>query len=299
MSNYYSFGFNPQEVMSIINNANMNAAYQQAMDASYMSTSIFNSVMPDFANMSLSTPAWMQNFGTGMPTFDFSNLSTMDFSQITAGSPYSSGASVITDENGEKLTMAEYAKRHGYEETMTDGVYKKAGKYYRYNPQLKRFAEVSKSEAAQVEKNEKAAKDAERAEEAKERRKANKSQIETEATSIAADVYDSIKGWGTNDGKLKATVDKINADNVVEVWQKWEENHEEDFGSEGGLMRSILDDVSEKDAKKYARTIKAALLERAKSLGLNEDVEAFEGSDLDNWDSYDLIVRAIKNAEKE
>lgn len=301
MSGYFSsLGLNQADIMSIVNTANMQGAYASAMmNPSYMTGSIFNSSMPSLPslptnidmNMSLSTPAWMQNVGTTPAQFDFSGLNTSNpFSSVAVG-----GA--ITDEDGEKLTMSEYAKKHGYEETMTDGVYKKGGKYYRYNGALKRFAEISKSEKAQVEKAEREAKNAEKAEKYKATQKANKSKIEAEAKSLAADIYDSIDGWGTNDSKLKRTVESINKDNVIEVWEMWERNHEDDFG-EGNLIKSIADDTSGSDLKKYQRQIKDALTARAEALGLTEEAAQARETAPESFD-FEAIVKAIRNKERE
>lgn len=299
MSGYFSsLGLNQSEIMSIVNTANMQGAYASAMmNPSYMTGSIFNSSMPSLPalptmdmNMSLSTPAWLQNIGNTPAQFDFSGMNT--------GNPFSLSNGTITDEDGEKLTMSEYAKKHGYEETMTDGVYKRNGKYYRYNASLKKFTEITKAEKAQVEKSEREAKNAEKANTYKDQLKSTKSEREKEAKNIAADVYDSIKGWGTKDKKLAQTVSKINKDNVIEVWEMWENNHEVDFGSEGGLMKSIADDTSGKDLKKYTKQIKNALIARAEALGMTDEVEQARTTSDEDFD-FDSIVKAIKNKERE
>lgn len=290
MSNYFSLGL---DLSSAITNA-VNTANLQGMMNSYMTNSIFSSLPSfDIGNMSLSTPAWMQNIG--------STFSQYDFSSISSSNPFAGGGSygVITDEDGEKLTMSEYAKKHGYEETMTAGVYKKDGKYYRYNASLKRFAEVSKSEAEAVKKADKDAEASKQADAYKEQLKANKSKTEAEAREIAAAVYDSVKGWGTNDSKLKNTVSRITRDNVIEVWEMWQLNHENDFGNEGGLIKSIRDDVRESQMTPYETQIKNALIQRAEALGLKDEAEIFRSANNHDYDSYDTIVAEIRNKERE
>ena len=59
-------------------------------------------------------------------------------------------------------------------------------------------------------------------------------------------------------------------------------------------MKSIQDDTSGSDERRYRATIKEALIERAKSLGLTQDVADFETSE-----DFDVIIRAIKEKEAE
>ncbi|MBR2525677.1 hypothetical protein IKE67_04355 [bacterium] len=287
MSNYFSIGMDLNSaIQSALSSANMKAV----MD-SYMTNSIFST--PGFnMDMSLTTPAWMQNIGSSFPQFNFSGLQYNN--PFTPTTPYGT-----ISENGENLTITEYAKRHGYEETSTSDVYKKDGKYYRYNAGLSRFVEVSEAEATQIAKADKEAARAKKADEYKEYLKENKSKSNEEAQEIAAQVYKAIKGAGTNEDRLLNAVKSINKDNVIEVWDMWNANHEYDFGEEGGFIRSIRDDVRESRMGQYERPIKEALIARAEALGLYEAADQFRSQDNHDYDSYDAIITEIRNKERE
>ena len=294
MSNYFSLGFNPQDVLTIVNNANMSAAYENALNAQIysMTGSIFNSSIPNFGS---SLPkAVMQNFSASVPKFDFSGL---NFRTPTVGGASAAGSSsIITDENGKKWTILEYAKKQGFEETATDGVFKKNGKYYRYNAELKRFAELSKAEAAQVDAKEKQASMTD-SDKFKEELKTKKRDSEAEARDIAAQIFEGMDGAGTEEDDVYAATKSVTKYNVIEVFEMWEQNHEDDFGNEGGLMESIDDDFSGSELRKAVRPIKEALIQRAQSLGV--DTSDFESAKIDDWDAYDDMVDEIKRAEQE
>ena len=250
------------------------------------------------ANPSAMMGSIMDFSGAMAPQFDFSGIDWGGGSSGASGgvSGGSSSSSIFTDENGEKMTMLEYAKSQGYEETMTDGVYKNGGKYYKFNSELNRFVELSKAEAAQVGNSEKIANQTEE-DKFKAELKAKKRDSEAEARDIAAQIFEGMDGGGTEEDDVYTATKSVTKYNVIEVFEMWEQNHEDDFGNEGGLMQSIDDDFSGSELRKAVRPIKEALIQRAQSLGV--DTSDFESAKIDDWDAYDDMVDEIKRAEQE
>lgn len=60
-----------------------------------------------------------------------------------------------------------------------------------------------------------------------------------EAAGIVGLIFDSVDGVGTKNEQLKNTIAQINENNIVEVFDSWNENYKD---SEGSLVKRIYDD---------------------------------------------------------
>lgn len=268
MSNYFSIGMDLNTaIQSAVNNANMQAAMNSFMTSSIFTTPTFNF---DFSNMQLSNPG-MQYTGTPFQ-FDFSGLTTQT-------NPFGS-AGYVTDENGERVTISEYAEAHGYKESQVAGIYRKDDNYYRYDSNLGRFVKLSATESkAAREADEAADKEAE-AQATREAREAKRAEVSQEATSIAADCFDAMKGAGTKNDKLREAISKITPDNVIEVMDKYTELFSESMSGET-LLESIQADHhclwmdNEGQQREIEEHIMHCLEQRARKLGLDSEATAF------------------------
>ncbi len=225
-------------------------AMQQNMQ-DFMNSVNFNF---DFKNLDLSSPQF------AIPGF---------YPSGTTQTP-SGGTSVTVD--GATKTVAELAKDGGYEETATDGVYKKGDKYYKYDVNKKEFVEVTAAEA-------KKAKEADEAKANEEKDLKEKEKVKKEAAKIAEDLYDAMKGAGTKNDKLQAAIDKINKDNVIEVMDAWDSNFADAMDGES-LLEAIQGEHHTgwfgNTQEKQENAILKALTDRAEDekRGLGLDTEA-------------------------
>lgn len=109
---------------------------------------------------------------------------------------------------------------------------------------------------------------------AKEAKKAAKAKADKknkdEAAGIVGLIFDAVDGFGTKNEQLKNTVDKINANNVIDVFDSWNKNYK---AKEGTLVQRIYDDEFWYDGgNKYVETITAALQKKAEALGIYSEL---------------------------
>lgn len=109
---------------------------------------------------------------------------------------------------------------------------------------------------------------------AKEAKKAAKAKADKknkdEAAGIVGLIFDAVDGFGTKNEQLKNAVDKINANNVIDVFDSWNKNYK---AKEGTLVQRIYDDEFWYDGgNKYVETITAALKKKAEALGIYSEL---------------------------
>lgn len=95
-----------------------------------------------------------------------------------------------------------------------------------------------------------------------------------EAGTIAKDIYVATNGIGTDTDKLEGAIQKINADNVVELFDSWALNDYNGKTGDDSLMETIYDDVfSGSKRKEYTEHILNAFVERAEREGIDISAE--------------------------
>ena len=109
---------------------------------------------------------------------------------------------------------------------------------------------------------------------AKEAKKAAKAKADKknkdEAAGIVGLIFDAVDGFGTKNEQLKNAVDKINANNVIDVFDSWNKNYK---AKEGTLVQRIYADEFWYDGgNKYVETITAALQKKAEALGIYSEL---------------------------
>lgn len=109
---------------------------------------------------------------------------------------------------------------------------------------------------------------------AKEAKKAAKAKADKknkdEAAGIVGLIFDAVDGFGTKNEQLKNAVDKINTNNVIDVFDSWNKNYK---AKEGTLVQRIYDDEFWYDGgNKYVETITAALQKKAEALGIYSEL---------------------------
>lgn len=109
---------------------------------------------------------------------------------------------------------------------------------------------------------------------AKEAKKAAKAKADKknkdEAAGIVGLIFDAVDGFGTKNEQLKNAVDKINANNVIDVFDSWNKNYK---AKEGTLVQRIYDDEFWYDGgNEYVKTITAALQKKAEALGIYSEL---------------------------
>ena len=91
-----------------------------------------------------------------------------------------------------------------------------------------------------------------------------------EAAGIVGLIFDAVDGFGTKNEQLKNAVDKINANNVIDVFDSWNKNYK---AKEGTLVQRIYADEFWYDGgNKYVETITAALQKKAEALGIYSEL---------------------------
>ncbi len=111
----------------------------------------------------------------------------------------------------------------------------------------------------------KKAKDAKKAAKAKADKK-NKD----EAAGIVGLIFDAVDGFGTKNEQLKNAVDKINENNVIDVFDSWNKNYK---AKEGTLVQRIYDDEFWYDGgNEYVEKITSALQKKAEALGIYSEL---------------------------
>ena len=237
----------------------------------------------------------MDYVGAASFNFDFSGYmaaSSQQSDQSVSQNPgVAGGDTQVTDSDGNTKTVDQLAEDGGYSNTATNGVYKKGGKYYKYDTNTKEFVEVSGTEATKA----KEADDKKAADKAKD---AKAKEIEAEAASIAEDLYDAMKGAGTKNDKLQQTIERINKDNVMAVMKAWDENFADGMDGET-LLESIQNEHYTgwfgNAQEKQEKLILDALVGRAEELGLVNEAHAARAkvnSEHSAWFTSDDTVRA-------
>lgn len=234
--------------------------------------------------------------GAAAFNFDFTNYVAASSQQggsqsVLQNIGATSGDTSVTDSDGNTKTVDQLAKDGGYSKTSTDGIYKKGGKYYKYDVNQKDFVEVSEAEA-------KKAKEADNKKAADKAKDAKKKEIKEEAAAIAEDLYDAMKGAGTKNEKLQQTIEKINKDNVMAVMKAWDENFADGMDGET-LLESIQNEHYTgwfgNAQEKQEKLILDALVGRAEELGLVNEAHAARAkvnSEHSAWFTSDDTVRA-------
>lgn len=99
-----------------------------------------------------------------------------------------------------------------------------------------------------------------------------------EAKNICLDFSDSIDGWwGTDNDLFEKTIDKLDANNIVEVMKHWKDNYcDGKVYDDKSFVDSFVWDADHGQKAKYGRKILAALVERAEANGL--DVSELEAA---------------------
>lgn len=91
-----------------------------------------------------------------------------------------------------------------------------------------------------------------------------------EAAGIVGLIFDAVDGFGTKNEQLKNAVDKINANNVIDVFDSWNKNYK---AKEGTLVQRIYADEFWYDGgNEYVKTITAALQKKAEALGIYSEL---------------------------
>ena len=131
--------------------------------------------------------------------------------------------------------------------------------------------------------------------------KAKQEKIEAQAAQIAEELYDSMKGAGTKNDKLKAAVSKITKDNVLHVLEAWNKNFSDAMDGET-LIESIQAEHytgwfghQQEDLENH---IKDALYAKGQELGLKNESHAFRAkinSEHSAWFTSDSVVNDCFN----
>lgn len=87
-----------------------------------------------------------------------------------------------------------------------------------------------------------------------------------EAAGIVGLIFDAVDGIGTKNGQLEQTIAQINKDNIVDVFDAWNENYK---AQEGSLVKRIYDDEYwYNGGNNYVKHMVDAFEEKARELGL-------------------------------
>ena len=103
-----------------------------------------------------------------------------------------------------------------------------------------------------------------------------KEALKKEGAEIAREIYESIKGFGTNVDKLNSSVNKITKDNVVYVISAWDLNFKNAYG-DGSIIDAIQNDTSFGTQKRIEKVFTKALTSRAAELGLTNEANSAKG----------------------
>lgn len=161
----------------------------------------------------------------------------------------------------------------------------------KYNPAGELTSTITYDKNGKLVSNVKADKKAEKAKTETEKAGKEKS---AEASKICKDLFVSMKGLGTDDDKLDASIKKINKDNVLEVLQEWNKRYSSKMDGET-LMESINKDLLFEDSK-YIDHIKDAMVTRATEMGLSEDAQAFDAVVTAETTSFATYESAVETA---
>lgn len=113
-------------------------------------------------------------------------------------------------------------------------------------------------------------------------------------------MYNAMKGWGTDDKALEAELDKINKENVIDVIYRWNEKHPEE-----SFMEMFMADADASQKKKYGVRIADAIEAAAKDAGIDlsndEDMLAIKKEVHNSWffinndiaDNYNNLVKRL------
>lgn len=266
----------------------------------------------------------MQQFMNSVSfNFDLSNIQTSQTLQlpslsvdgfnlptITVPGTTPAGETTVTDENGNQKTVDQLAEEGGYTKTETTGVYKKGSKYYKYDTSQKKFVELTGDALKAAKKaDEDAALKEKKAKKLEEIKKKNQENAK-KGDDIAGKIYKAVKGSGTDDAALTKAIDKINADNVMAVFDAWtkDSTYAKNFG-EDDIIGAIQDDCSGSQQTGYEKKIKQALYDRSNKIvkdlqeyGLDDEATDLQRaanefkntveSEHNSWHSSDSTVKS-------
>ncbi len=132
-------------------------------------------------------------------------------------------------------------------------------------------------------------------------------QIKDEAAGIVGLIYDAVDGFGTKNEQLKNTIKQINKNNIVAVFDIWNENYKNE---EGTLVSRIYDDEPwYNGGNDYVKHMVDVFEEKAKELGIysklikeftivNSELNAFWNTDNGKVAAaMETIYKTIKNTE--
>jgi hypothetical protein len=117
--------------------------------------------------------------------------------------------------------------------------------------------------------------------------------------NIIDKLYESMKGWGTDDKALEEELNKINKDNVVGLMYYWSLKHPEE-----SFMEMFMADADATQKKVYGTRIANAIEEAAKENGVDltddEDMKAIK-NEMNSWlwinnsvaDNYNNLVKKL------
>lgn len=136
---------------------------------------------------------------------------------------------------------------------------------------------------------------------------ADEQAVKDEAAGIVGLIFDAVDGIGTKNDQLKNTVAQINKDNIVAVFDSWNENYKD---KEGSLVKRIYDDEYwYNGGNDYVKHMVDVFEEKARELGLysklikefttiNSELTSFWSTNEEKVSqAMDKIHQTIKNAE--
>ena len=117
---------------------------------------------------------------------------------------------------------------------------------------------------------------------------------------LIKDLYDSMKGIGTDDKKLEESMNKINKNNVIELMFMWNQKYPNE-----SLMEMFMADADSHQKKEFGEKVATALEQAAADLGIDlsndEDMKAIKKEVHNSWvwinndvaDNYNNIVKKL------
>lgn len=112
--------------------------------------------------------------------------------------------------------------------------------------------------------------------------------VRTESNEIVIGMYKAIDGLGTDNELFEATLKKVNADNIYEVTELWNNTVGKEYGET--FFESFLGDANSSQRKTYGKQLLKAMEERSKLEGLETSTKRDEISKLFDKELSKLFV---------
>lgn len=121
--------------------------------------------------------------------------------------------------------------------------------------------------------------------------------------TMTTNLYDAMKGWGTDDKKLEAELDKINKDTVLPLMLVWNDKYPNE-----SFMEMFMADADATQKKQYGMRIANALNELAAEAGIDlsqdPDMQKIQSEVFNSWfwinnsvaDNYNNIIKKLAAA---